>query len=74
MNLSQDFIKHELPRNAPCVNDMDDPDDVIDRYEAVNDVVDILLEKVVRMRAQQEAYATVAAISLSTLSACAFCF
>jgi len=42
------LFNHELPRNPPRVDDPTDPEDVTDRFEAVVDSTDLLLEKVVR--------------------------
>jgi hypothetical protein len=49
LGLAQELIAHELPRNPPRVDDAADPDDVTDRFEAVVDSTDLLLEKVVRL-------------------------
>ncbi|KAL6069801.1 Exosome component 10 [Balamuthia mandrillaris] len=50
LDLTQEFITHESSGGAASssarVNSRDDPDDVTDRYEAVIDVVDTLLERV----------------------------
>lgn len=48
LGFAQDLIRHELPRNTPRVDDLDtDPDDVLDRFEAIVDTTDVLLERVV---------------------------
>eukprot|EP01087_Luapelamoeba_hula_P008734 TRINITY_DN2205_c0_g1_i2.p1 TRINITY_DN2205_c0_g1~~TRINITY_DN2205_c0_g1_i2.p1 ORF type:complete len:865 (+),score=96.17 TRINITY_DN2205_c0_g1_i2:129-2723(+) len=46
LDLSQHLIRHELPRHSPCVNDLTDPDDIHERFHAVVDAVDIILERV----------------------------
>lgn len=46
LRLAQELINHELPRNPPRVDDPTDPEDVTDRFEAVVDSTDLLLEKV----------------------------
>lgn len=48
LGLAQELIRHELPRNTPRVDDLTtDPDDVIDRFEAIVDTTDVLLERIV---------------------------
>ena len=53
LDLSQDFILHQMPVNTPVVNDDIDPDDVTDRFAAIVDVVDSLLERVVSSPSHQ---------------------
>lgn len=47
LDVSQEFLHQQIPSNTPMVNDPTDPDDVADRFGAVVDAMDSLLERVV---------------------------
>lgn len=48
LDLTQGFLQLEKGNKAPIINDLEDAEDLLEQFEAVTDVVDSIIEKVVR--------------------------
>jgi exosome complex exonuclease RRP6 len=50
LDLTQKFLDFEKAQKAPLLNVYEDTDDVLEQFDAVVDVVDSLIERVVRLK------------------------